>query len=160
MSFLCSYTKIYPGLEFGNELITIYYNKVFCLSLGDMDMKKMNSPKLEVIQFNTEDVIVTSSKYSSLNPFLTYFTWGKEINEFLKNSDRANKRYNLFSYDSTSGTFNLSQSDLGNEASLMKRDSFDYPYAWYDDGWFTQNLLRDDYKIGDGVYRWRYDNTN
>ena len=29
MAFLYSYTKYYPGLEFGNELITIYYKKVF-----------------------------------------------------------------------------------------------------------------------------------
>lgn len=123
-------------------------------------MKKMNSPQLEVIQFNTEDVIVTSSKYRSLDPSITYFTWGNEINEFRKNSDLIDKRYNLFSYDSTSGTFNLSQSDLGNEAVLMKQNSFYYPYAWYDGDWFTENQLRDDYKIGDGVYRWRYDNTN
>ena len=123
-------------------------------------MKKMNSPELEVIQFNTEDVIVTSSKYSSLNPSLTYFTWGKEINEFLKNSDRADNYYNLFRYDSSTGAFDLFHKDQGKEASLIKRDSFDYPYAWYDGDWFTENQLRDDYKISDGVYRWRYDNTN
>ena len=61
MSFLCSYTKIYPGLEFGNELITIDYKKVLLIfSWRYVDMKKMSFPKLEVIQFNTEDVIVTS----------------------------------------------------------------------------------------------------
>ena len=121
-------------------------------------MEKLSTPKLEVIHFNTEDVIVTSSKYSSLDPKLSYFTWGSEINDFTKSSDRSNDRYSIFNYDSSTGTLNLLQKDVGPEVTLKKQQDFYYPYAWYDGGWFTESQSRDHYKTDQGNYKWRYSN--
>lgn len=160
MSFLCSYTKIYPGLEFGNELITIYYNKVFCLSLGDMDMKKMNSPKLEVIQFNTEDVIVTSGVgYKSLSPGRTYFSLGSEMDEAFPNQEmyRRNSFYKFY-LDANSSEISYSTRA---PFKINDIDPIDDYYAWYDLGkWFTEDKRKDAYFVSNDTYNWIRRNTN
>lgn len=148
MSFLCSYTKIYPGLEFGNELITIYYNKVFCLSFGDIDMKKMNSPKLEVIQFNTEDVIVTSGvgTTSSQNIFYSTRTYFAEKGDLKKAGYEGLGNFFYFhfipKYDSYTPEFSAPVGD-----KKFADVSSSYYYTWYDAGWFTDNLTKDYYNF-------------
>ena len=64
-------------------------------------MKKMNSPELEVIHFNTEDVIVTSGVgYKSLSPGRSYFTLGYEMDEAFPDAEVFSKKnfYKLY-YD-------------------------------------------------------------
>ena len=160
MPFLCSYTKIYPGLEFGNELITIYYNKVFCLSLGDMDMKKMNSPKLEIIQFNTEDVIVTSGGGASsiTKGFLAdnwYFTLGREIEQadlakFEFNSDR--KKYYFFHAVKDVDTFQYNYNSRDSNVERVGDPTRPCYYSWFNDtdGWQTQMETYQYYLNGNG----------
>ncbi|MBO5639743.1 MAG: hypothetical protein J5916_07550 [Oscillospiraceae bacterium] len=159
MPFLCSYTKIYPGLEFSNELITIYYNKVFCLSLGDIDMKKMNSPKLEVIQFNTEDVIVTSGSsvttgFSSLSHLdgNNYFTSGYERKQ--SGSDEVSgKYYYIFNVTGSALEFQTNAFPINNITKEI--------WAWFDEStesWYTEWKGKNYYYEGNENYNWRENN--
>lgn len=157
MAFLYSYTKIYPGLEFGNELITIYYKKVFCLSLGDMDMKKMNSPKLEVIQFNTEDVIVTSGGGASsiTKGFLAnnnYFTLGREIEQaqLATLSNREENYFYHFYAPSDGDSFLYSPNSCNHRIESYNDSNIKYYYTWYTHGtgWQTEMKTHDYYMDG------------
>ena len=69
-------------------------------------MEKMSAPKLEVITFNTEDVIVTSSNSAATNFIKAtqlqgkhYFTSGSEVVEyyrwlfFINEYQSSNQRY-------------------------------------------------------------------
>lgn len=159
MSFLCSYTKIYPGLEFGNELITIYYNKVFCLSLGDMEMKKMNSPKLEIIQFNTEDVIVTSGGGASsiTKGFLAdnwYFTLGREIEQAYQKdlSKRQQQYYYYFHAVNDVDTFQYNSNSYDAKVERVGDQTSPCYYSWFTptDGWQTQMETYQYYLNGNG----------
>ncbi len=122
-------------------------------------MKKMNSPKLEVIQFNTEDVIVTSGVgYKSLSPGRTYFSLGEEMIEALSDDERFSdgKFYKFYYVANSSGItpINYSSYKIG---AISEIDDY---YAWYDVGnWFTEDKRKNDYLV-DNTYKWIRKNTN
>ena len=115
-------------------------------------MRKMDKLVLDIIRFETEDIIVTSggspSLYSGLTGDTTYFTWGSEINQSnYKNSEGYKIKdgsFYKFRYSPESNTINLFQRDqkytigqIGDEREF---------YAWYDTGgWFTEGLTKNSY---------------
>ena len=107
-----------------------------------MDMKKLNSPKLEVLQFNMEDVIVTSSASTiqSLISGQRYFALGSEMHDArpdaeIRNSDTV---YYKFQYNAISNQYSYFP-----DYSLLKHIANDPNpgyYAWWDDfSWRTDN---------------------
>ena len=121
-------------------------------------MKKMNSPELEVIHFNTEDVIVTSGVgYKSLSPGRSYFTLGYEMDEAFPDAEVFSKKnfYKLYyDIDSSALKFSTTYDPITNID-----ENNDY-YAWYDVGnWFTEDKRKNDYLV-DNTYKWIRNNTN
>ena len=112
-------------------------------------MKKMNSPKLEIIQFNTEDVIVTSgfSNIHSLDSGIPYFALGTEMKEARPDEEIKNKDdyFYKFSYDSQSNTYDYTNN---NPYKLSTLDTFAGYYAWYNNGWKTENQYYTYYSNG------------
>lgn len=125
-------------------------------------MARNIAPKLEVIRFySAEDVIVTSgSSFLSLSSNRTYFSLGSEIEDAFPNSDTSysTDRYYKFNYNTTSPGFSFVSG--GSPVKIREiSDTLDY-WAWYDNGWFTENKLKNDYLGLDGKYKWRIDNSN
>ena len=128
-------------------------------------MEKMSAPKLEVIHFNTEDVIVTSGN-SAATSFIkatqlqgnNYFTLGSEVGEGTSGAgfDVISKS-KYYKFNIKNGSFSLADTntfpirDIGNEI-----------YAWFDEdskGWYTEMHLKSDYLLDDGItYDWRINN--
>lgn len=105
-------------------------------------MKKMNSPKLEVIQFNTEDVIVTSSA-STIHTLISgqpYFALGSEMHDARPNVEirSGDTVYYKFQYNAISDQYTYFS-----DYSLLKyiaNDTNAGYYAWWDDySWRTDN---------------------
>ena len=110
-------------------------------------MKKINSPKLEIIHFNTEDVIVTSSTtmFESLKPETPYFALGSEINQFDSNEDKNAYRFYTFKYNPTLNQILYTSSTAYSEKDVKQSSNFYYLYAWYNNGWVTENQYKDYY---------------
>lgn len=125
-------------------------------------MKKISVPKMEVIRFTTEDVIVTSG-FSSLSAETPYFALGSEINEYFSyngiNSKETAQRFSTFSYKPESMSINIIQHSAYTEAQLKNSREFNNIYAWFDNGsWFTEGQTRTNYELQNGTYKWRYTN--
>lgn len=123
-------------------------------------MKKMNSPKLEVIQFNTEDVIVTSGGgYKSLSSGRTYFSLGEEMIEAFSDDERfSDGKYYKFYYDTISSGIKLVSTSSYRIGAISEIDDY---YAWYDLGnWFTEDKRKDAYFVSNDTYNWIRRNTN
>ena len=125
-------------------------------------MEKMSAPKLEVIHFNTEDVIVTSGNSAATNfiratnlPDNFYFTLGSEVEQGTSNEELSRNLF--YKFNIKDGSFLLANGntfpirDIGNEI-----------YAWFDEdskGWYTEMHLKSDYLLADGItYDWRINN--
>ena len=116
-------------------------------------MKKLPSLNLEVIRFTTEDVIVTSgtgtsagATYSPLTEGRTYFTFGKEINDYTRTNNQKENYFSTFYFDSSTGLFTIRNSEACKIAAIEKQRYFDYLYAWYNDiAWVTENKTKEYY---------------
>ena len=116
-------------------------------------MKKLPSLNLEVIRFTTEDVIVTSgtgtsagATYSPLTKGRTYFTFGKEINDYTRTNNQKENYFSTFYFDSSTGLFTIRNSEACKIAAIEQQRYFDYPYAWYNDiAWVTENKTKEYY---------------
>ena len=124
-------------------------------------MEKMSATKLEVIHFNTEDVIVTSGNSAATN-FIkatqlqgnNYFTLGSEVEEGTGKEVRGSSfyRFNIINgFFSTRDNNSHSINDINKEI-----------YAWFDEdseGWYTEMLPKTHYISADGItYDWRRNN--
>ena len=109
-------------------------------------MEKMSAPKLEVIHFNTEDLIVTStSATSSIHSiFSTDHTYYTEKSNLINAGYESLGNYEYFHftplYDAEIPEFSNPTGDkhLGNVSPS-------YYYTWYDGSWHTDNLLKEHY---------------
>lgn len=116
-------------------------------------MKKISVPKMEVIRFTTEDVIVTSgtgslmgSNYYPVTEGTTYFALGSEINDYSGTKERRENCFSTFYFDSSTGLFEIRNRDIYNKTGIKTAKNFDYPYAWYNDiCWVTENKTKDYY---------------
>lgn len=124
-------------------------------------MEKMSAPKLEVITFNTEDVIVTSGNSAATNfiratnlPDNFYFTLGFEVEEGTDKEEL--RRSSFYRFNIIDGSFSLMNT------SHQIRDITKEIYAWYDEdskGWYTEMHLKSHYLLDDGItYDWRRNN--
>ena len=123
-------------------------------------MKKMNSPKLEVIHFNTEDVIVTSgnsvvSAYSSATELHDnfYFTIGSEVSQGTAMDEISRNKF--YKFNIVDGVFTQTDRD-----AYPIRDIGGEIYAWYDEfisGWYTEGKSKNSYYSGT-TYTWIYNN--
>ena len=126
-------------------------------------MEKMSVPKLEVIHFNTEDVIVTSGN-SAATSFIkatqlqgnNYFTLGSEVGEGSSIEEIGGNRV-FYIFNIKNGSFSL----YDNNTHLL-RDINKEIYAWFDEdskGWYTEMLPKTHYISADGItYDWRRNN--
>ena len=130
------------------------------MSLGDMNMKKMNSPKLEVIQFNTEDVIVTSGGGASsiTKGFLAnnwYFTLGREIEQadLATLSNREENYFYHFYAASDGNSFQYSPNSFNRTIESYNDSTIKYYYTWYTPtiGWQTEMKTHDYYMAGNDL---------
>ena len=107
-------------------------------------MKKFFSPKLEVIHFNTEDVIVTSGfgVYGNLAKDTPYWTKNSELQEYsiLDYSSLQEKYYSTFIFDGNSivSTSNsISGKNIEDESGVyafFKGNYADTKGIWWTDG--------------------------
>lgn len=124
-------------------------------------MEKMSAPKLEVIHFNTEDVIVTSGNSAATNFFKAtqlldnyYFTSGSEVGQGTDKEELSGSRF--YRFNIINGFFS---SDDNN--SHLLRDINKEIYAWYDEdskGWYTEMLPKTHYMSADGTFNGRINN--
>ena len=112
-------------------------------------MKKIPALKLEIIHFNTEDIIVTSGGFSSpqgiqgipISNNVWYATIGSELNDdssaVLYNNGRNFKKNNIYALQiGESGGYIIS-----NSSDNIKPDT---TYAWYHKtAWYTGDLFAD-----------------
>ena len=102
-------------------------------------MEKIFALVLHVIHFNTEDIIVTSSlsNIHGLDSGQQYFALGTEMSEArpddeIKNND---KYFYKFQYDALSDKYSYNN----NYFRLSEINSDAGYYAWYNNGWKTEN---------------------
>ena len=110
-------------------------------------MVKMIAPKLEIIRFNADDVIVTSSTamVESLKPETSYFALGSEIIQFDPNEDISSSRFYTFKYNPTLNQIQYTSRTAYRENEIKNSQDFYYLYAWYNNGWVTENQYKDYY---------------
>jgi len=123
-------------------------------------MKKMSFPKLEVIQFNTEDVIVTSGGGASsiTKGFLAdnwYFTLGREIEQAKLTTFEYNRERNYYYYFHAVNDVDTFQYNYNSRDSKVERvgdPTRPCYYSWFNDtdGWQTQMETYQYYLNGDG----------
>ena len=122
-------------------------------------MKKINSPKLEIIHFNTEDVIVTSGGGSTSikNGFLAdnwYFTLGREIEQAYSKdlSNSQQKNYYYFHALNDGDTFQYYANGYTDNVLSLPSSGKDYYYTWYrpTTGWQTEMKTYEYYLYGNG----------
>ncbi len=107
-------------------------------------MKKFFSPKLEVIHFNTEDVIVTSGfgVYGNLTKGTPYWTKNSELLEYsrLDYNNLQEKYYSIFTFDGNSIVAtgkSLQGRDINDESGVyafFKENYADTKGIWWTDG--------------------------
>ena len=123
-------------------------------------MKKMNSPELEVIQFNTEDVIVTSGGGASsiTKGFLAdnwYFTLGREIEQAKLTTFEYNRERNYYYYFHAVNdvdTFQYTYNSHDTKVERLGDPPIPCYYSWFNDtdGWQTQMETYQYYLNGNG----------
>ena len=103
-------------------------------------MEKMSAPKLEVIHFNTEDIIVTSSPSNvhGLDSRQPYFALASEMSEAMPDAEISSndKWFYRFKYDSASDTYPYFDNNPHKLSELNDDSGY---YAWYKNGWKTEN---------------------
>ena len=103
-------------------------------------MKKMPTPELEIIPFNTEDVIVTSAEPTYSDKFISNSgqTFVAKTSELLAGGylDSSKNDWYSFKYDTVTNRFTQLTSWSFNPDSRLR-------YAWYKDSenlWYTDVL--------------------
>ena len=110
-------------------------------------MEKMAAPILEVIRFQTEDVIVTSSAtmLESLKANTPYFALGSEINQFNPDEDKSDSRFYTFTYNPALNQLIPTSSTAYSEKEIRNNQNFPNIYAWFTNQWVTENQDKDYY---------------
>ena len=103
-------------------------------------MEKRFALNLQVIHFNTEDIIVTSSLSNthSLDSGRTYFALASEMSEARPDAEiqSNDKWFYIFRYDSASDTYPYFDTNTHRLSELNYNSGY---YAWYHNGWKTEN---------------------
>lgn len=108
-------------------------------------MSRISVPKLEVIHFSAEDIIVTSgaggsggttgSTYYAFIQDIPYYTSGMEINESNNKTVVNAGNYYFFTPEENGNTFLYNKDNKAYNINGVDTDK--YYYAWFDSIWYS-----------------------
>ena len=113
-------------------------------------MKKMLSPELEIIRFDSQDIIVTSGggttvSYFNLIPGQYYFARSDELMQYNSSKYKTldEDRFNVIYISTWDSSFHTQYTNVCSAKKLNDNEVIvDQYYAWFNGEWFTENQTK------------------